>query len=167
MRAKFVNEKFKEDTDPVKDMDIGMSEAEAILQTALKLFGNREIVHKTTPIEKQEKQISWEWEIQRDLPMSINDWKTLKDEIGLKRIPNKYIERTRDRWGTSRDLSYCHLLKDIYGQSWYFDDMDLVQDDRTIVSLFGLDGLTFKQLIAHIKDSNYIKGSPRLFKKRK
>jgi len=155
MRARFVNEKFKDDTDPIKDMGIGMSEAEAILQTAIELFGDMEIVHKNTPAEKKKNQ--YEWEMKRSLPMSMNDWKVLKDKVGLKIIPAKFVEKYEE-WDhgvktSYQDLNYCHLLKNIYGEDFYFDSMDLVQYDRTIVSLFGLDGLTFADLMKKVKSS--------------
>jgi len=158
-KEKHVDEKFTDKGDPIKDMGIGMSEAEAILVSAVKLFGKEVMVHKNTPEEKKEKRFPYE--MNRSLPMSDWDWSNLKKEVGLKRIPNKYVDKIWDRFGAARQLNFCKLLEDIYGENFYFDDMDLVQSDRTIVSLFGLDGLTFEELIEQVKNSG------RLLKKGK
>lgn len=151
MKAKFVNEAlgFTEDSDPITDMGIGMTQPEIILDAVLNLFGDKWVVYKNTPEEMKER--GQEIKLFTTLPMSSWDWTTLKKETGIKQIPTKYVEKIRDFYGTFKDLHYRALLKDIYGGDWYFDGPDLVQDDRTIVTISG--ELTLKELIDKIENS--------------
>jgi hypothetical protein len=132
MRAKTVNEKFVEDSDPIKDMGVGMTDAERVLYYMIELFGDR-IICSQSPKGK--------YTIERQFyptPTEINQLSDLSN-VNLNTI-RKY-------------MYYTDLLSDVYGDAWYFDDIDLVQGDRTIVSFWQKFGMTFKQLIENIKKS--------------
>ena len=121
-----------------------------ILEAVLKLFGDK---------------IIWDGEkwFGRSLPMSQNDWDVLRVELkntidGYKRWPSKYTQKWPDNFGFEfREVHFTKLFEDIYGDSWYFDDVDLVQSDRTIVTI--KKNMTFKEMY------ELIEKSPRLERK--
>jgi len=156
-------EKFKEQSDPVKDMGIGLSEEETLLYNAVKLFGNQRIFWELSEEEKRNMRGRVpKYDLNRSLPMSLNDWAQLKKEMGWQRVPKRYIEKVNDPYSpwagdAFKQLKYTQIFSDVYGDDWYYDDVDLVQGDRTIVNLFLHPGITFKELVKKVQTSKELK----------
>lgn len=156
-------EKFKEQSDPVKDMGIGLSEEETLLYNAVKLFGKQRIFWKLSEEEKRNMRGRVpKYDLNRTLPMSHNDWVALKKEMGWQRVPKRYIKKVSDwrsPWASDmlKELNYAQIFSDVYGEDWYYDDTDLVQGDRTIVNLFPYPGITFKELVKKVQTSKELK----------
>lgn len=152
-------EKFSEKSDPIKDMGIGLTEAEALLFAAVKLFGKTKIFWKLSAEEKKNMigRVP-DYDLNRSIPMSKNDWDALKKEMEWQRVPKKYIELVNDwrsPWASDKlkELKYLQIFKDVYGEDWYYDDTDLVQEDITIVNLFRYPGITFEELVKRVQSS--------------
>jgi hypothetical protein len=145
-------EKFTEVSDPVKDMGIGMTDAEVLLHAAIEIAGDQVMVSKE------------EEDILHSLPLGYNGWNKLRNAMGWKRVPKKYIEQERDpfnRWVKINTLSYKTVFKEVYGGDWYYDDVDLVQEDRTIVNMFKHFGIKFKDLVKLVEKSPNLKRKKR------
>lgn len=151
-------EKFTQKSDPVKDMGIGQTEAEIILQKAIELSGDTVIFRKLSAQESSERR-GQKYELSHSIPMSQWDWQEIKNAIGAKRFPRKYTEKVYDQRSYSHftELGYLKLFKDVYGEDWYYDDVDLVQEDRTIVNVFKHVGIKFKDLVKLVEKSPNLK----------
>jgi hypothetical protein len=156
-------EKFQEKSDPVKDMGIGLTEAETLLYNAVKLFGKQRIFWKLSAEEKKNMRGRVpDYDLNRTLPMSHNDWDALKKEMEWQRVPKRYFELVND-WRTPwasdklKELKYTQIFSDVFGEDWYYDDTDLVQEDRTIVNLFRYPGITFEELVKKVQTSKDLK----------
>jgi len=151
---------FTEDSDPIKDMGIGLTPEELILQKLIEIAGDTKIFWKKTQQELDAGTVRDRdflfylriYDINHSLPMYTPGWAELKKEFNWKQIPKKYIDKTLD----SRlhmyfnFFRYTSLFADIFGGSWYFDGTDLVQDDQTIVNLFAHQGITFEELVEEV-----------------
>ena len=159
MRARLISEKFVEDSDPVKDMGIGLTPAEMILQHLIEKKGKTKIFWKLTPTEA--KKAKWKYDLNYSLPMSIVDWTYLKNKMEWKEIPKKYIDKAYS-WQYAADMDnfeYIQLFKEIFGGTWHYYVTELTQNNKTIVDLRA--GITFKELVEEIQTSPALVKKPR------
>lgn len=95
------------------------------------------------------------------LPMSLNNWDELKNKLKAeipeyKRWPAKYTANVTGDFGMRfKEIKFTRILEDIFGGSWYFDDIDLVQGDTTIVSI--AKDMTFDYMIACVESTPNIR----------
>jgi len=158
MRAQFVFEKFIDKTDPIKDMNIGMTFAEVLIETAIELFGDQ-VMFWEMKIKKgkqyQLKGIPPYYDMSSTLPLTRDQWSGLRKAIG-KPIPRSYTLMVRVPY-EGRNIQHLRLpllLDEIYDGDFYFIEngpiVEVVNDDKVITQL--KPGDTFKIFYNNIKE---------------
>ena len=159
MRAKFVNEAVKH-LSPRSEEEIitrknqlreSKKEYFEILDNLVTISGDTLIFLNLKKMDVS-SNVKAEFYLYRNLPLYSDKLKKIKESLGWKRIPKKYL--AKEYHFEIFDFSfpafnYCQLFSDIYGELWYYDDLDLVQGSHTIVGLYQYkdEGLTFKKLV--------------------
>ena len=158
-------EKFEEGGDPVKQMGIGLSDEEVLLELTVQLFGDKVMCRKMTKKEESQlKGIPPYFVPEHYLRMLKGDWAKLKKadiDLGFKKmLKMKYYSKNRNKKpGESEFMfNFVELLSDIYNpestqNEWYWDDTILIQVDRELIDLYDRAGITYKELINEIKNS--------------
>jgi len=160
-------EKFEESGDPVKQMGIGLSDPEILLELTVQLFGDKVMCRKLSRKEEMQlKGIPPYFKPEHYLSMNVSDWKKLKGaekEYGKKNLLKmKYYtknDRRPQQVGDSKYvLNFVSVLSDIYDpystqNEWYWDDTILIQVDTEIIDLYDRAGIKYWELIDEIKNS--------------
>ena len=144
-----LNEKFYEISDPVKDMNIGLSIPKLILYTLVDMVGDNPIIHKDKTINKLY--------IEQYISLTSNEWKELRKTVDLRRIHKKYIKHAYDKMTgiSSPEFNYLNLFNDAFGNGhgyFYYDDADLVFIDKSIINLAKFPNITFAELVEHVEN---------------
>jgi len=158
MRAQFVFEKFTNKTDPIRDMNIGLTFPEVLIETAIELFGDQ-VMFWEMKIKKgkqyQLKGIPPYYDLNSTMPLTREQWKELRKVVG-KPIPREYIALVRVPY-EGRNMQHLRLpflLDEIYDGDFYFIENDaiveVVNDDQVITQL--KPGDTFKIFYNNIKE---------------
>ena len=158
MRAQFVFEKFTNKTDPIRDMNIGLTFPEVLIETAIDLFGDQ-VMFWEMKIKKgkqyQLKGIPPYYDLNSTMPLTREQWKELRKVVG-KPIPREYIALVRVPY-EGRNMQHLRLpflLDEIYDGDFYFIENDaiveVVNDDQVITQL--KPGDTFKIFYNNIKE---------------
>jgi len=158
MRAQFVFEKFIDKTDPIKDMNIGMTFAEVLIETAIELFGDQ-VMFWEMKIKKgkqyQLKGIPPYYDLNSTMPLTREQWKELRKAVG-KPIPREYMALVRVPYEgrNTQNLRIPALLDKIYDGDFYFIEngpiVEVVNDDQVITQL--KPGHTFGKMYNEIKE---------------
>lgn len=122
--GKYINTKFE------IFEDANINDSDYILEVLKTEFGH--------------KMILLDGDLNDMLPMTEEDWAILQS-MHLN-FPSNY----RKEYSNGLDyIDYTTILQDVYGDDWYFDDVQLVQGGRTIVNVE--DETTFAQLLDSVE----------------
>ena len=158
MRAQFVFEKFTNKTDPIRDMNIGLTFPEVLIETAIELFGDQ-VMFWEMKLKKgkqyQLKGIPPYYDMNSTMPLTREQWKELRKVVG-KPIPREYVALVAVPYEgrNIQTLRLPALLDKIYKGDFYFieegNTVEVVNDDQTVVQL--KPGDTFRIFYNKIKE---------------
>lgn len=158
-------EKFEEAGDPIKQMGIGLSDEEVLLELTVQLFGDKVMCRQLSKKEASMlKGIPPYFVPEHYLRMLKTDWAKLKKadiELGFKKmLKMKYYTKNNNKKPGEGEFmfNFVNLLSDIYNpestqNEWYWDDTILIQIDTEIIDLYDRAGIKYWELIDEIKNS--------------